>query len=156
GASARRAWIDEGEHVEAQKAAQRRRQEQWCDATDAALERAREFGLVPDPAILHRLLAERTHWEQSHAQKTAWHAAHVQLQRECELQEDELRVQLADRGIVPGDNLMANVDEYVRACRAQAKRRADESRLERRVQEEAVVARVKAAHLAAAAMVQSV
>jgi len=156
GNSVRNAWTDEAEHLKLQRGVARQRAHSWNTSLEDARDYASELGVVPDAAILQRLANERTRWEELREQKLAWDRANLQLQREFEQYEDELRVQLADRGVVPGPNLLESFDEYVRSCGTRSRQRDLETRLERRLQDEAGVARVAAEQHAAAAGVHEV
>ncbi len=153
---ARRAWLEELDHVHAQMAGARRRLDRWSAAEEAARECALDLGLVPEAAALRRLATERARWEDSRGRKGEWDRAQVDLQRECERREDALRVELRDRGVAPGPSLLEDVETYKQTCKSRGRRRELETALERRLRDEATVARVEEERRAGQDIVRSV
>lgn len=153
GHGVRDAWTDEAEHLKLQRGVAHQRAQAWNASLADAREYASELGLVPDAALLQRLVKDRSRWDELREQKLAWDRANQQLHREFEHSEDELRVQLADRGMAPGPNLLETVDEYVRSCSTRSRARDLEGRLNRRLQDESRIAAVEAERQAAAASV---
>jgi exonuclease SbcC len=152
----RRAWIEELDHVHGQMAAARRRMERWSAAEEAARECALDLGLVPEADALRRVATERARWEDGRGRKGEWDRVHIELQRECELREDALRVELRDRGVPPGASLLEDVETYKQASKSLGRRRELEAVLERRLRDEAGVARVEQERRASQDVVRSV
>ena len=153
---ARRAWLEELDHVHGQMAGARRRMDRWSAAENAARECALDLGLIPEAAALRRLVTERARWEDSRGRKGEWDRAQVELQRECEQREDALRVELRDRRVPPGPSLLEDVETYKQACKSRSRRRELESVLERRLRDEAAVVRVEEERRASQEVVRGV